>query len=80
MLPVGAEHNAYSCANIRTVLVDQARDIAKLVKAIAIPLVHARPLNTTTGGKCRSAIAPKIKGETNAATDEVAKAKGLRPL
>jgi len=51
--------------------------IAVLAKAIPAAVASERPRMTITGDAWRSAIAPKINGETKAATAVVANAKGL---
>ena len=51
--------------------------MAVLTSAIAAAAASASPRSTFTGETWRSAIAPKISGETNAATAEAANANGL---
>jgi len=53
---------------------DDKVDIAVGPTASPVALATASPRNTVTGEACRSAIAPKISGEMNAATAVVAKA------
>src|SRR5439155_384714 len=48
-----------------------------LASAIAAALASDSPRSTLTGEACRSANAPKMSGETNAATPFAAKANGL---
>ena len=54
--------------------------MAVLARAMASAVATASPRSTLTGEACRSAIAPKISGDTNAASADVANAKGLIAL
>src|ERR1035441_2762057 len=51
--------------------------MAVLASTMAAAVAKERPRRTITGEAWRSAIAPKISGETKAASAEVAKANGL---
>ena len=48
-----------------------------LASAMLAAVASDKPRSTFTGDACRSAIAPKISGETNAATAVAAYANGL---
>ena len=77
MLHVGVEQSACSWMNPSTSHWFQPSLMAVQAIAIAAAVANERPRNTFTGEACRSAIAPKINGETNAASAEVANAYGL---
>jgi hypothetical protein len=51
--------------------------MAVLTSVMAAAAASARPRSTFTGDVWRSAIAPKISGETNAASADAANANGL---
>ena len=51
--------------------------MAVLASTMAAAVASAKPRKTFTGEAWRSAMAPKISGETKAASAEAAKAKGL---
>ena len=77
MLHVGEEQSAWSWINASTSHGFHASLMAVLASVMARAVATASPRKTFTGDAWRSAIAPKINGETNAASAEVANANGL---
>ena len=68
MLHVGDEHRAWSWISASTSHGFQPSLMAVLASAMAAAVASASPRKTFTGDAWRSAIAPKISGETNAAS------------
>jgi hypothetical protein len=77
MLAVGAEQSMSNWISTSTTPGGQCCRMLHVASSIAAAVAAVSPRKTFTGEAWRSAIAPKISGETKAATAEAAKAKGL---
>ena len=77
ILDIGAFASKRSWTNRRTSQPLQRNLMAVLTSDIIAAVASASQRSTRAGGTWRSAIAPNISGETNAASALVAKANGL---
>ena len=74
MLNVGDEQRAWSWIVASVSQGFQPSLMAVLARAMVAAVASDNPRSTLTGDACRSAIAPKISGETKAASAVVANA------
>ena len=74
MLNVGDVQSACSCTNASTMPTLQPSLMAVVANAMLTAVATVSQRSTTTGAAWRSAIAPKINGDTKAATADAAKA------